>query len=251
MGQSLAIAAIQSISVKGDIAENAEHHVRLARVAAEHGAMFVLFPELSLTGYELAIADEIAIGCDDPRLNDLRMLAKESNITIVVGAPIVADSGHLQIAALTFRPNGDLCVYTKQHLHSGETEVFTPGDGGELVDLHGTKLALAVCADTLQASHAEQAARNGASVYAASVLITDNGYKADTGLLKQYAESHQMAVVMANHGATTGGWKSAGRSAIWDDVGNLIVAASGDGECIVMAERKNGNWHGRVLYASA
>ena len=251
MNQNLAIAAIQSISIKGDIAENARRHVHLARVAAKHGATFVLFPELSLTGYEPAIAPETAIGCNDPRLNELRMLAKESSITVIVGVPMVADGGHLYIAALTFKPNGDLCVYTKQHLHAGETEVFKPGDGGELVDLDGAKVALAVCADILQAGHAEQAARDGASVYAASVLITDGAYEAESGLLKQYAASHQMAVVMANHGATTGGWKPAGRSAIWDDFGNLIVAAPGDGECIVMAERENGTWHGRVLSASA
>lgn len=247
MEQSLAIAAIQSISIKGDIAENIERHIRLARVAARHGATFVLFPELSLTGYELAIAHEVAIGCNDPRLGDLRLLAKESGLTIVVGAPIVADSGHLHIGALTFKPNGELSVYTKQYLHSGEAEVFMPGAGGALVDLDGTKIALAVCADISQAAHAEQAARDGASVYAASVLITDNGYETDSGLLRQYAANHRMPVVMANHGAATGGWNSAGRSAIWDDAGNLIVAAPGDGECIVMAERENGSWHGRVL----
>lgn len=247
MDQSLAIAAIQSISVKGDIAENLEHHLRLARVAASHGATFVLFPELSLTGYELAIADEIAIGCNDPRLGALRTLAQESGITIVAGAPIVADGGHLHIGALTFKPNGDLSVYTKQHLHSGEAEVFTSGAGGELVDLDGTKIALAVCADISQAGHAEQAARDGASVYAASVLITDAAYKAETGLLRHYAANHRMPVLMANHGAATGGWKPAGRSAIWDDVGNLIVAAPGASECIVMAERKNGSWDAWVL----
>lgn len=251
MNQNLAIAAIQSISIKGDIAENVRRHVHLASVAAKHGATFVLFPELSLTGYELAIASETAIGCDDPRLSELRILAKESRITIVVGAPVIDDSGHLYIAALTFKPNGDHCIYTKQHLHSGETEVFKPGNGGELLDLHGVKFALAVCADIAQAGHAEQAAREGASVYAASVLITDGGYEADTGLLKQYAVNHQMPVVMANHGGTTGGWKSAGRSAIWDDGGSLIVAASGDGECIVMAERKNGDWRGWELSANA
>jgi predicted amidohydrolase len=251
MSQSLAIAAIQSISVRGDIAENAKRHLRLAKIAAKHGATFVLFPEFSLTGYEQAIAHEIAIGSDDPRLDDLRRLAKESNMTIVVGVPIVADSGKLQIAALSLKPDASLAVYTKQHLHSGETEVFTPGDGGELLDIHGTKVAVAVCADISQPCHAERAIRDGASVYAASVLITDNGYKADTDLLKRYAENHQMAVIMANHGGITGGWKSAGRSAIWDAVGSLIVAAPGDGECIVMAERKNANWHGRVLAGDA
>lgn len=247
MNDNLAIAAIQSISIKGNIAANVARHAQLARAAANQGAKFVLFPELSLTGYELAIAREVSMHCDDPRLNELRMVAKELAATIVVGAPIVGDGGALHIAALSFGPDGDLPIYTKQHLHSGEAEVFAPGEGGEPLNIHGTKIALAVCADISQASHPERAAASGASVYAASVLITDNGYETDTGLLQQYAESCGMMVAMANHGAATGGWKPAGRSAIWDAEGKLIVAAPADGECIVMAKRENGIWHARVF----
>ncbi len=247
MNQSLAIAAIQSVSIKGNIAANAVRHAHLASAAAQRGAKFVLFPELSLTGYELAIARDVAIRNDDPRLNELRRLAKEANITIVAGAPTIGECGNLTIAALAFGPDDQLSVYTKQHLHSGEAEIFIPGDGGKLLDVHGIKFALAVCADISQPCHPKRAAESCASVYAASVLVTDNGYETDTGLLRQYAESYAMPVVMANHGAMTGGWKSAGRSAIWDAAGKLIVAAPADGECIVMAKRENGNWNSQVL----
>lgn len=247
MNQGFTVAAIQSVSIKGDIAANARRHLHLARVAASHGASIALFPELSLTGYEPEIAHDNMIGCDDPRLRDLRMLAQEAAITMIVGAPVAAAHGKPNIGALSFRPDGSCPIYTKQHLHAGETAFFAPGDGGALLELDGARLAIAVCAEILQATHAARAAEQGASIYAASVLISAGAYDEETALLKRYAENHAMPVMMSNHGGATGGWNPAGRSAIWDAAGKLIAAAPGDGECIVLAEWKNAGWQGRVL----
>lgn len=51
-------------------------------------------------------------------------------------------------------------------------------------------VASAVCADFFHASHAWQAADSGADLYAAGVLITENGYATDTALLQGYAGEH-------------------------------------------------------------
>ena len=56
-----AIAAAQSSSTKGDIAGNLRRHARLVALAKEHGADAVVFPELSLTGYEPTIAAQTAM----------------------------------------------------------------------------------------------------------------------------------------------------------------------------------------------
>lgn len=247
MNRSQSYAAIQSISIKGDILQNVKRHVALVKAAVEHGAQFVLFPELSLTGYELSIAREVSVTSNDPRLDALRSQAQELGVTIVAGAPYLDESGALLIAAFVFSPDGRIGVHSKQYLHSGEAEVFTPGKGGELLDIHEEKIALAICADISCSDHARHAAESGATVYAASVLITSKGYDVDTALLKQYAQGHRMPVLMSNHGGATGGWESAGRSAAWSADGELVVAAAGDGECIVIARQENGNWHGEVI----
>lgn len=241
------IAAIQSISMAGNIEANVARHARLARIAAMHGATFALFPELSLTGYELAIAHEVAIRQDDVRLAELRAVARETDMTIAAGAPIAGEDGKVYIAALSFRPDGQMDCYTKQHLHEGEARVFAAGEGGEAMDIHGQKIALAVCADISHASHPRRASEDGACIYAASVLVSESGYATDSGLLEQYAKEHAMLVVMANHGGATGGWRSAGRSAIWDRNGELVVAAPADGECIVWAAQESDGWSGQVL----
>jgi len=241
------IAAIQSASVKGDIAANLARHLAFSRQAAALGARLALFPELSLTGYEPEVAAATALRGDDARLAPLVELAQSSGMTIVAGAPLRID-GALYIGALSFLPDGRVIEYTKQHLHDGEEKVFVAGPGGDALDIDGVPAALAVCADFTHASHAQAAADAGAKLYAASVLVSPGGYAKDSQILRGYAERHAMPVLMSNHGGPTGGWQSAGRSALWDERGQLVVEG-GPGECLVLASRTAGGWQGWVVAA--
>lgn len=243
------VAAIQSSSIKGDIAANAARHLGLAELAAAQGARLALFPELSLTGYAPDVAAATAIRPDDPRLGPFAALARRTGMTIVVGAPTRAQAGAsaaLLIGAFSFLPDGRVMEYSKQHLHPGEDRVFRPGCGGAALDIDGAPVALAICAEIAHASHAAAAAQAGNALYAASVLVSPGGYANDCALLEGYAASHAMPILMANHGGPTGGWQSAGRSALWDERGQLVVQA-GEGECLLLASRTNGSWQGRVI----
>lgn len=246
MSNAFVVAAAQSASVKGDVRRNVERHLVFVREAAARGARLVVFPELSLTGYESAIAHEVAIDDNDARLEPLRLACVTSGLTVVVGAPLPFGDV-VRIGALTFTPDGSTLTYTKQYLHSGEEAVFAPGSGGAPVCIGGKTVSLAVCADTGHPEHAAHAADRGAALYAAGVLITANGYAADTALLQQYAARHRFAVLMANHGGETGGWSPAGKSAFWDEDGNLIIASSGTGEALVVATRSGTRWNGEVV----
>ncbi|WP_416047151.1 carbon-nitrogen hydrolase family protein [Cupriavidus basilensis] len=218
------------------------------REAAARPARLVLFPELSLTGYESTIVSEVAIHDDDARLAPLRHECIRSGLTAVVGAPLRFDDG-VRIGALTLMSDGKITSYTKQYLHSGEDATFAPGSGGPPISVDGETVALAVCADTGHPEHAAQASTMGAILYAAGVLFTANGYAADTALLRRYAAQHRFAVLMANHGADTGGWTSIGKSAFWDEDGCCVVAVDGPGAALVFASRADVGWHGEVLVA--
>lgn len=239
-------AIAQPVVARGDIAANAARHVALAQAAACHGARLVLFPELALTGYEPALAEALALDPRDPRLEPLRDAAIRLGLVLVTGAPWRAD-GLPRIAAPAFLPDGTLQVYTKQHLHPGEEADFAAGDGGAGLRLNGTHVALAVCAEIAHADHPAAAARGGADLYAASVLVSEKGYEHDAGLLRGYAREHRMPVAMANHGGPTGGWVSAGRSALWDENGDIVIAAEGAGEYLLLASRDRDGWHARVI----
>ncbi|SEM48033.1 Predicted amidohydrolase [Pseudomonas sp. ok272] len=244
---TLVIAAAQSISIAGDLPANIARHQHLIQAAAAQGVQLLVFPELSLTGYERGLAAELAIAPDAQVLQPLRDVARKLGISAVVGIPIrLSPTGPVLIGALVLAADGSLGIYSKQHLHAGEEAAFAPGSGGPVLALGVDRVALAVCADFSHASHAAAAAANGANIYAAGVLITEGGYAPDTTLLQGYAAEHSMVVLMANHAGTTGGWESAGRSAIWAADGSLIAAAHGVGELLVIARRNSGIWSGQV-----
>jgi predicted amidohydrolase len=241
-------AAAQAISIAGDVRANVLGHQRFMQAAAEQDVQLLVFPELSLTGYERELAAELAILPGDAILQPLRDLAQALRLTTVVGMPIRLSAGApVMIGALVLGADGSLGVYSKQHLHPGEEVAFAPGHGGSLLDMGTDRVAWAICADFSHASHAAAAAERGATVYAAGVLITDGGYVPDTALLQGYARQHAMTVLMANHGGATGGWESAGRSAIWGPDGSLIAAAPGVGEQLVIARRRDNGWAGQVV----
>lgn len=209
------IAAAQSCAHPADLPRNLDDHLRLMRIAQARGVRLLVFPELSLTGYEPTAAAALAQPADTPLLQPLRQLAEQARMTT----------------------DGSLGVYAKQHLHAGEERHFSAGDGGPLLEIDGLPMALAVCADFSQPSHPAHAARAGARLYIASALIGENGYPADSALLAGYAREHGMGVLLANHGGPTGGWKAAGRSAFWNERGALVRETTGTGETLLLLER--------------
>ncbi|WP_187364171.1 carbon-nitrogen hydrolase family protein [Massilia genomosp. 1] len=237
----LRYAAAQYACAPLDIAANVTRHLAFIDAAGAAGVQLLVFPELSLCGYELAGMGACALKADDIRLAPLRERAASANMTIVVGAPL-ANAGALpSIGAITFHPDGRTSSYRKHFLHAGEEQHVAAGSAiSQLHDVRGTRVALAICADTGQQQHAHAAAVAGAGLYAAGSLISAGGYDKDTGQLAGYAKLFGMGVLMANHAHPSGGYQSAGRSAIWASGGELIVAAPGPGEMLVMADDNGG-----------
>ncbi|MFJ7142125.1 carbon-nitrogen hydrolase family protein [Pseudomonas protegens] len=239
----LTLAAVQSVSIAGDLPANLARHQHLMGLAAQQGVQLLVFPELSLTGYEPQLAAELALAPDSQQLQPLRELARELKLTTVVGMPIRLNvDGPVLIGALVLGADGSLAVYSKQHLHPGEERAFAPGSGGAPLQLGNEILALAVCADFCHASHVQAAVDAGAGIYAAGVLISEGGYAVDSALLQGYARDHGILVLMANHGGPSGGWSCAGRSAIWGAQGQLLGAVEGVGEALLIARREGGQW---------
>ena len=240
------IAAAQASSIKGNVESNVRTHAEFVRIAVEHDIDVIVFPELSLTGYEPEVVREVTISIDDERLAPLRVQAQRSGITIIVGAPIECSGEKPYIGALVLNSENSF-VYIKNHLHPGEEAYFSPGIRKScVVNIKGEAVGLAICADVNHASHAKEVAENGASIYVASVLMMD-GYATAAQRLQQYAIEHSMVVLMANYGSSTGGYVPAGKSAIWDNKGNLLAMAGEAGNALVVATKDQDRWIGRTV----
>jgi len=244
---SFRIAAAQSVSVPGDVAANVAAHCNFIIEASLSGVDIVVFPELSLCGYELPLIGACALQPDDEVLAPIRELASGKSVHVVVGAPILSVSNKVHIGAITFFPNGESSIYCKQHLHSGEEHFATTcASPSSTCQVGGEAIALAICADTAHEQHPQAAATVGASLYLASVLVSEAGYATDAGNLQRYAQRYCMATLMANHGGPTGSYVSAGKSAFWSPQGKLLVAAPGAGQYLVIASKNAGSWTGEL-----
>jgi len=251
-----AIAAAQTIPRRGNVPANVEQHLRLARAAASERARVVVFPELSLTGYELDLAAELAFSQNDPRLAPLVETASSHSMTLVVGAPVRIEE-RLHIGAFVISPDRTVEVYTKHHLGTfsaaasadgvvppAEATVFRPGDRNPLVRFDGNTAAVAVCADVGHASHAREAAERGARTYLASMFVIPSDYEKEVANLETRASRHSMAVVLANYGGPSGGLVSAGGSGIWSEKGERLASLDGDGAGVVVAIENPAGWRG-------
>ncbi|KTT04236.1 hypothetical protein NS2R_23320 [Pseudomonas oryzihabitans] len=59
-----------------------------------------------------------------------------------------------------------------------------------------------------------------------------------------YARRLGFPVLLANHGAPTGGYACVGRSAFWLADGRCLEAAPGTGQQLVIARRHGVDWQG-------
>ena len=258
-----ALAAAQSIPIRGDVDANIREHIRLADAAADADADVVVFPELSLTGYELDLADDLAFSERDPRLEPLVKLAVSRRLTLVVGAPVRIES-RLYIGAFILTPDGAIDIYTKQHLGAfapsdspdgivppAEATVFQPGDRNPLVMIDGTAASIAVCAEVGRPAHADAAAARGAKTYLASMFVIPSDLERDLTRLRTYAERHSMAVVFSNYGGPSGGLPSGGCSAVWAPGGDVLVRLGATGSGVALAIEREGEWSARTLRLSS
>lgn len=83
---------------RGDIAANLETHYAVIDEAYKYGVDVLIFPELSLTGYEPDLAQSLAIDVDSNILAELKLKAIRYNMTIMVGAPKLTNSSKPEVA---------------------------------------------------------------------------------------------------------------------------------------------------------
>jgi predicted amidohydrolase len=259
MRASRAIAAAQTIPVRGEVGANVEQHLRLVEAAASEKARVLVFPELSLTGYEIDLARDLAFSPEDPRLAPLLDAAASSNMTLIAGAPVRMPPW-LYIAAFILAPDRTVAIYTKQRLGAfpasasadgavppAEETVFRPGTLDPLVTFDGHTAAVAVCADTGRLSHPRDAAERGAKTYLASMFLIPSDFKKESTGLGATAKRYSMATAMANYGGPSGGLTAAGGTAIWSQRGEILAQLGTSGAGLAVAIEGRDGWQAKTL----
>lgn len=232
------IAAAQINPVKGDIPKNIENHKILIKAASDQNVDLVIFPELSVTGYEPELAEQLSIHYEDPVLDVFQKMADENNIIITVGMPTKAD-GKLFISSIIFQPGKTRDIYSKRNLFSTETGIFSRSESFCQLNLLQNKISLAICYDLSDPKHSQEAYEAGSNVYTASVLNSVNGIGDDLVKLSDIAKKYHMHVLMANFTGESGGYECAGKSSVWNNNGSLLGQLNRENEGLLILNTEN------------
>jgi predicted amidohydrolase len=243
-------AVAQFASFRENYRQNIERHMEFIRLASDNHAKIVIFPEMSLTGYERELAKAQCFTKDDTRLECLRKISADCSITVVAGGPLLLDN-HLYIASWIFTPSQGTQIYTEKYLHPGEELYFEPGAQNDpTVILDGESFSFAICYDIERDEHVACVAEKKSDFYAASIFYTQNGIESGLARLQKIAKENSMAVLMSNCVGEGFELMAGGRSSIWSNRGELIISADSNSQCLVVAQNSDGVWSGRVIKQS-
>jgi predicted amidohydrolase len=241
------LAAAQTQPKRGNIDANLLDHYRLIQLAAIKGAQLIVFPELSITGYEREDAERLAFSKNDSRLDHLKKLATDNKITIIAGAPIRIQSD-LFLGEFCIAPNDSVSIYTKQFLHTGEEMYYQSSfNYNPLLEIENERISCAICADIDHPKHPENASKRNSSTYIASIFFSPNGIPQAHQSLQNYASQYQMNVLMANFGGDSYGSPSGGHSAFWNNKGELIAQMKDSGSGLLLVEKQDSYWTSKIL----
>ena len=213
----LRLAVAQPKLVAHDVAANAYAH---ASSVDEARARVVVFPELSLTGYEL---DAPVVALDDARLEPLIDACLRNNCLALAGAPIDGPF----IATLAITGAGATVAYRKQWLGDVEAQRFSPGPAPAVIEVDGWRLGLAICKDTGVAQHASDTVALGIDAYVAGTVKHAHEAALQAERAHLIATSHRVWVAVASFAGPTGGGftETAAGSAIWSPDGTIAAHA--------------------------
>ncbi|MEH0981536.1 carbon-nitrogen hydrolase family protein [Micromonospora sp. CPCC 205556] len=227
MRTPLTLAVAQPLCVPHEVAANVAAHAAAVRAA---DARVVLFPELSLTGYDL---DAPSLDVADARLAPLVEACADTGALALAGAPVGDGAGSAYIGVLAVDGAGVRVAYRKMFLGGVEPRRFVAGGGPAVVAVDGWRLGLAVCRDTGVREHARRTMALGVDVYAAGVLEAPTDAAVPEARARRVAADHGVWVATASFAGPSGSRypQTAGGSGVWRPDGTPVLrTGAGPGE---------------------
>ena len=217
------IALAQYPCVRGDIPKNINSHIEWIKKASEHDAEIILFPELSLSGYEPTLAHKLAMPIYHPDLEVFQDLSEELGIVIALGLPGKTVEG-IHISQALFHPYAERMLYSKRILHGDEKPYFTEGSSRAELRVGNLDIALGICYESMQEEHWSAIDSSKSHLYLASVSKTDRGMALAHRFFSRKSREKSLPIFLSNAIGPNDNFEACGRSAAWNAHGKLVVA---------------------------
>ena len=234
------VAAAQYGCQGGQLEANIRHHLRFIRCAAREQVDLLVFPEFSLTGLSPCSESLCGLSIDAAELDPIQHAAVEYQMTIITGLPLREDD-HVYPGAVGFMPDGSRMAC---HKPAGAWDGIS--EGAPVIGHQGRSFALGINSEGQDETWPSSAASQGADLYTTGRVISEVSWQHEVMHLQRWSHKYRLPVLMANHAWIANGGRSAGRSACWDERGQLIVRAD-EGELLVISRRNEQGWQGEVI----
>ena len=235
------VAAAQIACALGNFAANTRKIGEFARRAKKGGADLVVFPEMSDTGYSMPVIQQHARPWKEGAICDIQKIAKDHSIAIIAG---ISDREGDSIFNAQVVVNSDGNVrgkYRKTHLVTAapldERICFSAGNEFVACKIGDLSVGLSICYDL----RFPEMARTLAVKYGANVIVNSSAWPTVRAehlriLAVARAVENQSYYIIANRVGTDDGVTLCGGSMIIDPSGQILSAASADGEELIHAE---------------
>jgi len=247
----LKVGVAQIHPALGDVEANLEKHVDWIERARGEGVELLVFPELSLTGYDLrGRSVDLAIEVEHPLQHGaLRVIAEAAGeMFVVVGFIEEGFGAQLFNAGAVFHRGDQLFVHRKLNLANygdmQEAKFFATGRYLEPFKLPKHFVgAMLLCSDCWNPALVHIAALHGAT---ALIVPTNSSLDANSGdvtkpdrwdlVLRFYASLYGLPVIFCNRVGTEGNHTFWGGSRILDPFGEVQALASRDAEELLVVD---------------
>ena len=243
----LKVAAAQLNTVVGGMDARLDQHCAMIKQAREAGVGVLLFPELSLSGYNTrARTLDLALRRDDPRITEIAR-ASEGMVT-VFGFVEEGFAAQFYNSVVAVRDGKVIYIYRKINLATygalEEGKHFATGRYVETFDLgEPWRVSVLICSDLWNPALVNLVALHGTTLLLApisSAIEAVGGEFDNPGgwgtCLSFYSMIYGFPVVMANRIGKEGDLTFWGGSRILDPFGKVISEATQTDDHIVLAE---------------
>lgn len=242
----LRVAAGQIDPTEQDIDENLSKHFDVIDEAKAQGVELLVFPELSLTGYQLrSRTPDLAITADDERL--ISIAERAGDMTVIAGFVEESYAAQFHNSAAALRRGEVQFIHRKLNLATyGNLEEAKYFARGRYVDVYVHEppwtTAIFICADSWNPGLIHLAGLYGATLLAIPIASSREAVGLDFSnpdgwdtALSFYGMLYGMPIVMANHCGSRDGETYWGGSRVVDPHGKTL-AIGGEGEELVVAD---------------
>ena len=242
--RNIRIATVICNAPVGEKSLNLERMKPWVRVAREHRAEIICFPEMNITGY--GVCPSVITAAEPipgPITRTLEQLAASEQIVIMAGMAEKDSNGRIFITHLIVQPNRPVSVYRKLHLAPPEQSAFTQGGTVEVFKIRDFCFGVQLCYDAHFPELTTQMALRGADAifipHASPRGTPDQKMESWMRHLTARAFDNALFVIVCNQsGANGAGLTFPGIAMVIDPSGHVINKDTHAKEGILVTELK-------------